>query len=205
MILFLNGCSSSGKSTLARALQYSLEGASLTLGVDTFLRMMPPHYKGFEEKAKEGVFFTSISDDNGSRIKIESGPFGKKLFETAPKIIKLLGLEGFDLIIDEVLLGKENIKHYVSQLKEFTVYFIGVMCDLNVMEEREILRGNRILGLARGQIDDVQFLSPFYDLVVDTTRVSSFECAQEILDYVRKNAHPTGFNQLEATFKYNRG
>ena len=201
MILFLNGCSSAGKSALARALQYSWEGPSLTLGVDTFLRMMPPHYVGHGDQSKEGIYFTSLSEEVGPKIKIENGPFGKKLFSTVPNVIKLLAQEGYDLIIDEVLVGETDLKHYITALQNFSVYFVGVTCDLKIMEEREILRGNRMQGLARGQVDDIQSLSSFYDVMVDTTRTSSFECAQKILEYVRKNAHPSGFKQLEKIFK----
>lgn len=201
MILFLNGCSSAGKTALARALQYSLKGPSLTLGVDTFLRMMPPHYVGHGDKSKEGVYFTSLSEDTGPKIKIENGPFGKKLFSTAPQIIRLLAEGGYDLVIDEVLVGETDLKQYVTALQNFSVYFIGVVCDLKIMTEREALRGNRMRGLARGQIEYIESLSPFYDVIVDTTRASSFECAQTILEYVNKNAYPAGFKKLETVLK----
>lgn len=35
--LILNGCSSSGKSSIARALQYQSDGLWLTFGVDTLI------------------------------------------------------------------------------------------------------------------------------------------------------------------------
>lgn len=45
-VLILNGTSSSGKSTLARALQSALPGAWLQFGVDDFIRALPAELPG---------------------------------------------------------------------------------------------------------------------------------------------------------------
>jgi chloramphenicol 3-O phosphotransferase len=47
MIIFLNGCSSSGKTTIAKAIQHLSDEPWLLLGIDTFFHMMPSKYVGF--------------------------------------------------------------------------------------------------------------------------------------------------------------
>ena len=57
MIIFLNGVSSSGKSTIAKGLQHLSENPLLTIGIDTFLDMMPAQYLYTGPKASEGFQF----------------------------------------------------------------------------------------------------------------------------------------------------
>jgi chloramphenicol 3-O-phosphotransferase len=65
MIIFLNGCSSSGKSSIANALQYSSKQPMLHLGIDTFFQMMESIeiircFKGnFDKPIKE--FITNLN------------------------------------------------------------------------------------------------------------------------------------------------
>ena len=80
------------------------------------------------------------------------GSLVERIFESARKFVKILAEDGHDFIIDEVILHKECLSHYVSLLKRHTVYFIGVICELNALEEREGLRGDRLKGIARDQL-----------------------------------------------------
>ncbi len=59
MIIFLNGCSSAGKTTIARAIQHLSEKPWLLIGIDTFFQMMPSAYVGFGEKCWPRVSFYS--------------------------------------------------------------------------------------------------------------------------------------------------
>ena len=43
-IIFLNGTSSSGKTTILQALQDSLDEPFLDMGIDRFIRMLPKRY-----------------------------------------------------------------------------------------------------------------------------------------------------------------
>lgn len=58
---------------------------------------------------------------------------------------------------------------------------VGVLAPLPVLEERERLRGNRIAGEARAQVDAVH-AGIEYDLTVDTASQSPEECARVIFD-----------------------
>jgi chloramphenicol 3-O phosphotransferase len=186
-IILLNGCSSSGKTLIVKAIQHLSLTPWLTLGIDTLFKAMPADYVGFGMKAEQGIqFIPSKTDDDRPLMQIQTGPYGKQIVEAMPKMVKALADVGLDIILDEVLL-RDEFEGYRKCLENHLLYFIGVDCDLKNMEEREILREDRAWGLARDQIHKVHE-SREYDFRVDTTHASPFECAQMILDYIA--AHP---------------
>jgi chloramphenicol 3-O phosphotransferase len=180
-------------TTLSKAIQHLSDKPWLLLGIDTFFHMMPSKYVGFGEKASEGYNFIPGQDEDEPLMSIKVGPFGRMVTQSIPKVAQSLVRDGHNLIIDEVLRTDEELENYERALASHTVYFIGVMCDLKDMQEREILRGDRALGLARGQITSVHGLSRPYDLTVNTTTKSAFYCAQEILCFIRNIPNPQSF------------
>ena len=196
-IIFLNGCSSAGKTTLVKALQHLSKPPLLTFGVDALIEAMPPEYVGTRSMASQGFQFVMTQDKEGPITKVVEGPFGKAVAQTLPKIIRVLGDCGHDVIVDEVLLDKKNLQDYVAALCEHTVYFIGVFCDLPTMLEREILRGNRALGLARDQLNRVHVPEGQYDMTLDTTHLSPFDGAQKILHFISKTPNPQAFKNFQ--------
>lgn len=199
MIIFLNGCSSAGKSSIAKALQHLSAEPLLAIGIDTFIDMIPKQYWGFGNKAEEG--FKLIKDEDKQIVTIKTGTFAKALISSIPKVIKLLADDKHNIIIDEVLFGDELLKDYVEILKQHKIYFISVICSPKIIKERETLRGDRPLGIARGHVDLVHFGTRCYDLTVDTTNRSVFNIAQEILDFIANNQSPQGFKKLQKQFE----
>lgn len=190
-IIFLNGCGSSGKTCIARAIQHESPDLWLSFGVDTFIDMIP---FGRQEPYLK---FIPGQNDRGPIMHVESGAEGAKLFSIMPQFAEMLAARGNNLIIDEVLFDEEALKAYVQQLKAHTVYYIGVFCDLEVMQEREVLRRDRCIGLSNDQIDRVhQGALNSYDFKVDTTAISPFEAARQILKYIDDNPVPEAFRVL---------
>ena len=191
-IIFLNGCGSSGKTSIARAIQHESPDLWLSFGVDTFIDMIP---FGRQEPYLK---FIPGQNDRGPIMHVESGAEGAKLFSVMPQFAGMLAARGNNLIIDEVLFDEEALKGYVQQLKAHTVYYIGVFCDLEVMQEREVLRRDRCIGLSNDQIDRVhQGALNTYDFNVDTTTISPFEAARLILKYIDDHPVPKAFLSLE--------
>ena len=60
-----------------------------------------------------------------------------------------------------------------------------MVCDYNVLQERERLRGDRAIGFVNDQYDRLQSYAYDYDMIVDTTYVSDMENAQRILDAIQ--------------------
>lgn len=125
------------KTSIVKAIQHESLDLYLSFGIDTFLDMIPflrqePYLK-----------FIPGQNERGSSMHVERGPEGAKLFSVMPQFAKMLASGGNNLVIDEVLFDEEALKSYVRYLKTHIVYYIGIFCDLEVMQEREVLRRDR--------------------------------------------------------------
>lgn len=190
-IIFLNGCGSSGKTSIAKAIQHENTDLWLSFGVDTFIDMIP---FGRQEPYLK---FIPGKNERGPIMHVESGPESVKLFSIMPQFAEMLADRRNNLIIDEVIFDEEALKAYAKHLKAHTVYYVGVFCDLEVMQEREVLRRDRCIGLSNDQIDRVhQGVLTSYDFKVDTTAISPFEAARLILKFVDDTPAPGAFLSL---------
>lgn len=190
-IIFLNGCGSSGKTSIAKAIGHESPELWLSFGVDTFIDMIP---FGRQEPYLK---FIPGQNERGPTMHVESRPQSGKLFRVMPQFAEMLADRGNNLIIDEVLFDEEALKAYAQKLKGHTVYYIGIFCDLSVMQEREVLRRDRCIGLSNDQIDRVhQGVLNSYDFKVDTTAISPFEAARRILKFMDDNPSPGAFLSL---------
>lgn len=190
-IIFLNGCGSAGKTSIAKAIQILSNDLWLCFGIDTFISMLP--------YTKEDQYFRFISGKNeqGPTMRVETIQEGIKLCDAMPDFACLLADKGHNVIIDEVLFDDEQLQKYVTALKNHKTYYIGLYCDLKVMQEREILRGDRSVGLSNEQIDRVhKGLRGNYDLDIDTIKFSPFEAARAILEFIKLNSEPSAFSKI---------
>ena len=65
-IIFLNGSSSSGKTTLARAIQDLSDEPWMCIGIDTLIDLMPLRYVYLGDKTDVGYFkFIPHKNENG--------------------------------------------------------------------------------------------------------------------------------------------
>ena len=197
MIIFLNGCSSSGKSTIVTAFQYKAKKPWLSLGIDTFWAMMPRNYIMYGPYSHDGFYYVPGKDSEGPTMEVRNGSFGMHVMHSIPQVVRTMALHNLDLLIDEVVLEEVLLRGYVQHLADQKVYFIWVSCNLLTLEEREILRGNRGQGLARMQMKIVPTLDWPYDYTVDTSNGSPFQAAQTIMDFVEMNPEPKAFKQLK--------
>lgn len=196
-IILLNGASSSGKTSVARGIQHCSKTSWLTFGVDTFIEMMP-----YPSPDKKNAYFSGTPGKNnhGPTVSIETTEKGAKLFGAMADFASLLADDGHDVIVDEVLFTDAQLRLYVEKLKAHTVYFVGIYCDLALMQEREFLRRNRSLGLSNDQAERVHKGTREYDLVVDTSRLSAFEAAQKIIARIESKQEPEGFTNMRSIF-----
>jgi chloramphenicol 3-O phosphotransferase len=174
-VIVLNGGSSSGKSTLAPYLQRSLPGIWLVLGVDDLIRALS--------------FGPSDTSAGGS---LSFGPDGSitvgDRFRRAESAwrdgIAAIATAGIEVILDEVFLnGGESQARLADSLRKLTIVWVGVRCDPEVAQDRELQRGDRIHGMAVDQALRVHE-GVCYDFVVDTTTRAPHECAKDITEYV---------------------
>ena len=181
-IIFINGTSSSGKTSIVHALQDQLTEPFLEAGIDKFIWMLPKRYLdrplwddvlGFADKA---------------------GVTGNHLIRGMHRSIVALSLAGINVLADHVLVEKEWVDECVKLFAQLPAYLIGVQCPLDVLEDRERIRKNRTLGQAKLQFPLIHKYT-LYDLEVDTSLSSPEDCAREIIGRVKKP--PEAFMRLK--------
>ena len=169
-IIYLNGASSAGKSTLARALQNKFEQPFLVLGIDQMIFMMPEKFNDWHNETKvPGFSWQSIKDEQGNNVayKIQTGPYGEHIVKALKDIVVALARTGNNVIIDDVSFGKEQVDEWRIALKDFNVFWVAVNAPIEVIEKREKERGDRKLGSSRWQTERVH-TGVTYDLTVNT-------------------------------------
>ncbi len=176
IIIILNGVGSSGKSSTARALQEMASIPLLHLSMDVFLDMLPE--KLFDHR--DGLIFNSARIDGNPVISIEVGSVCRKLFSGMRHAVAAMARQGNSLIVDDVMLS-DSAAEYRALLEGYDVRFVRLNAPLEVLEERERLRGDRHIGLARGQYDIIR-LGEGYDLEVDASVNTPAQNARLILD-----------------------
>jgi len=184
-IVFLNGPSSSGKSAVARELQNLLESCYLHLGIDTFIGMMPSKANRLSESEgkSEGFYFEECVVDKIQAYRVRSGRLGLLVNQTYRETVKLIASKGIGVLVDDVIDGGNEWQKWQKVLSNYTVLKVGLYCDEAILASREIKRGDRRLGSAIEQARRVH-VGMEYDLVVDTSTMSSIVCARTIFDHI---------------------
>ncbi|MEU1468513.1 AAA family ATPase [Streptomyces sp. NPDC005761] len=173
-IIFLNGTSSSGKSSIARELLDILDdGVFFHLAVDSFNAM-----RSKRELAQEEL---------DSALRRTRMGFHRS-------IAAMAGV-GNDVVVDHVLSEPWRLLDCLAVLPPEDVVFVGVHCPPDELIRREAARGDRPQGLAAHQYDLVHAHGD-YDLECDTGAAGPRACAQRIKDFLPHRPHPTAFTRL---------
>ena len=156
-VILLNGPSSSGKSTLAKALQERIkengsEGFEV-VSIDDFMQTDP-----METIYEEDVF--AVSGDLCQRVL--------EVLET-----------GSGVIIDHVITSERIFRQMKEMLHAYPMRLVHITCPPEVLRERERARGDRCAGSAEASAEYL-FPKEGYDLTVDTGRTPAAENASLI-------------------------
>ena len=180
-IIFINGTSSSGKTTLLKALQTKFPEPYLDMGIDRFIWMLPKRY--LDRPLWDEVLGKAI----------HSGPLGLILFSGMHHAVAAAAGRGVNIIADHVLVEKDWVDECAALFADMNAYLIGLHCPLEILEQRERERGDRTLGQAREQFDIIHQYAK-YDLELDTSELTIEECADRIIE--RLKSPPEAFRRL---------
>jgi chloramphenicol 3-O phosphotransferase len=162
-IICLNGVSSSGKSTLAKSLQESLNKPYYWMSEDAFVFILPDKFNAFKND--------TVENEN---ILTEA------LFNYY-QAVKLYSDRGSNVIVDTVLDDQEWVDYISELLQDNPILFVHVTCPKKELIKRELIRGDRVVGLA---VEQLEYLSPkdqIYDIVIDTHLNTIEECVDKII------------------------
>lgn len=178
-IIILNGIGSAGKSSIARAFQ-TLQPSYLHVQMDAFLDMIPAASFG----KPEGLVFETSESDGHPTITIRSGPLVATAMRAFRASIAAMAADGIDLIVDDVIFGSQWTD-YDRLRPAHRVTKIGVICPLDILEAREAARGDRAIGLARGQWHRINHQTD-YALTLDSSTLTPEQSAAAIARHLEQ-------------------
>jgi chloramphenicol 3-O phosphotransferase len=178
-IILVDGASSSGKSTLSRALQANLDEPFLHFSIDHLResRVLPKN-------------------------RIESGEFywpdmRPAFFEGFHRSLPALAGAGNNLIVEHIVETEEWMHRLVELLEPFDVFFVGVRCPLQELERREQQRGDRKVGEARRDYELMQRFG-IYDIEVDSTEPLEKNVIRVISAW-KSRRRPSAFDKMASS------
>ncbi|MEM9032030.1 MAG: AAA family ATPase [Pseudomonadota bacterium] len=172
-IIFLNGPSSCGKSTTARALQDVVE--------------LPFWHISIDHLRDSGVLPLARIDRKDFLWSDMRTPF----FDGFHASLAAYAHAGNNLILEHILDTAEWFPHLKTLLAPFDVVFVGIHCDLGELRRRELARGNRRVGSAEEDVDTVH-KGRVYDIEIDG-RHSARRNAELILECRRSGLRKSEF------------
>ncbi len=187
-ILFLQGASSAGKSTLANALQISLDECWWILEADDITRMTPTSERNawWNPAPEERPHPSWNADLRLSRWY--AGYFG---------CLATLAKTGSNVIAVGGWLQTAELVQLADTFDGLDALCVGVYCPLEELERREAARGDRPSGYARSQVERVHTHAP-YDAEINTATQSTEEAIGVIRNVLASPPPPRFFARIRA-------
>lgn len=155
-VVLLNGPSSSGKTTLGRAVQCALGSPFFYFSSDQLVDadVLP----SVDRTVKTGEW-------SWRTIR-------PRFFDGFHRCAAAIADAGNDMILEHVIEFRSWYIDLVTLLRHHSVFFVGVHCEISELERRERVRGNRRVGEGRLHLEDGVHTWGRYDIEVDTSRLS---------------------------------
>lgn len=175
LIIFLNGTSSSGKSSIAGEIVRVLGEPCFHMSVDAFHAM-----RSGPEMAPAQLHVVL-----------------KRTWMGFHRAVAGMAAAGNNIVVDHVLSEPWRLDDCLALFAPQDVVLVGVHCPLPELEHREQARGDRPAGLAARQFDHVH-AHGIYDVECDTGSSSPVECARKIKEFLRRRTTPTAFERMRS-------
>lgn len=186
LIIFLNGTSSSGKTSIAVEMKKQGDIPLHHLSVDQF-------FQNYDQ------FIDNTYPDMKPTRELEPHVMTDILFDPIVSLfystIKLFSEMGLNVIVDTVITNDKWFNGFYDLLTDYPILFVGVHCSKEELTRREQSREDRAIGLAHSQFDYI-YAYDEYDLEVNTEELSSADCAAKILDYINSEQEFSAFKKL---------
>jgi chloramphenicol 3-O phosphotransferase len=191
-IVILNGPPRAGKSTIAAAIQESLAGLWLNIGVDVARRMTPA-------RLQPGIGLRPGETGH------PAAPFVPLLYAALYESIAAHSRLGVSVVVDVAHHERAILEDAARRLAGLPAIFVGVSADLEtIMERRRAAGPGRYASGRPGQAVPEPVLrwqgavhtGWTYDLELDTSRQSPQECARAIGERLEAEPPPAGLSRL---------
>lgn len=173
LIIFLNGTSSSGKSSIARELVGILDEPCFSMPVDAFHAM------------RSGP---EMAPDQLSVML-------RRTWMGYHRAVAGMAAAGNVVVMDHILSEPWRLDDCLDLFPARDVVLVAVRCPLPELERRERSRGDRPAGLAARQFERVH-AHGVHDIECDTSTSGPAECAREIKEFLGRRTAPTAFERM---------
>lgn len=181
-LIILNGASSAGKTVLCKKLQEVLDEPYIHLEEDCFV------FNTYHDRFLDG----------------ELGPqIFKKTMLGYYRSLRAFLSAGHNILADTGFYTPELLHQCINELRDESVWLVGVHCSIEELERREKARGDRQIGLAKEQQATLHN-SVIYDIEVDTSVSSLEECAMTIKMKMEELGSPKAMASLRASLGITR-
>ena len=195
-IVILNGAPRSGKSSIAAVIQNTFAGVWMNLGVDRFKQMTPERYQ-------PGIGLRP----GGERPDLE--PLIVILYRAMYQAIAHHSRLGLNVVVDvghhdAYSVPRGILPKCARQLRGLPVLFVGVRCPLEVIMQRRRAtwhtdnNDDSAIPKAVRLWQQAVHVPGIYDVEVDTSVLSSEECAALIHQRLADGLPPSAFQYLAA-------
>lgn len=182
-VLFVNGASSAGKTSLIQAVQDQMPTPYLHVGLDHFFASVPEPWGGGGPGRYSGQGFAyqarEPSADALPLTAITVGPTGSALYAAYRRSLATLLEHGCRLAIDELLLSEEIGADYLALLAPYDVQFVLMTAGPECLEERCAAR-NYQPGFGRWSLIAASHLPRSYHLTLDSEQMTMQKCAATV-------------------------
>jgi chloramphenicol 3-O phosphotransferase len=182
-VIVLSGPSSSGKTTLATALQrrFTADGECwFVYAMDDFFAKVPFDWvtagAHVGPRAGDGVVLEIVDGE----FRMQLGPIGRAVVAAWRGAVGSAARAGLNVIADDVTLTEEQWRAWQAELDGLDVHWVRVHIELRELEARESRRGDRMPGQARAQYEDA-YRYPSFHAEVDTGTLDPDAAAASVL------------------------
>lgn len=202
-VILVNGGSSTGKTTMALEFQEIMHQPYFLLGIDLFWVTMPPQAIDLERVTPRYYEWCEEENGEGQRYyRILPGPLLNEIMLARYKSMAAYLDRGLNIIADEVFWSQEWLLESLRVFKPYDCYYVGVFCRDDELLSREIQRGDRYIGWARGS-QIYAHKDAIYDLRIDNTIKTPLECAEAIKHLVESDCKPMAADRMRQKFLAN--
>jgi chloramphenicol 3-O phosphotransferase len=198
-IVFLNGASSAGKTSIAGWIQNLATVGYFMTGWDHMaqaLRLDVNRISNDTDEPSEHPWFEWVmSTTRPGLTDFRIGMLGRTLMTTMHRSAAELVRSGINVLVDDVFFDQEVVRSTVEIFDGLPVWYVGIRCPVDVVEAREVARGDRMVGLGRVLSEVVHTFGP-YDIEVETSQVSARQGAERILAAIGSGARPSAFARM---------
>ena len=198
-IIIINGTSSAGKSSLAKAIQNLAIEPFQIVSLDQYRDGLPDKFRGLNtDEASPGARGLNVvaTRQNGRTLTtIQFGDYGRQILTGMRQSIATLASLGVNVIVDDMVNYRLAAAQYAEFCQPFQTTVVGVHCDLNELYRREQTREGRFPGTAEGQLELVhQWMH--YDIEIDTTKITIHDEAEIVLSQLTKQPHSRAIDRM---------